>query len=118
VQGAVTNDGRAGSFVVPEGTDIRALTDSLGPPTADRRARLLVRRDSAHGLRRHSDLIESRDTQEGWERVEVSYGASEALAEEVLSYADDVIVEEPPDLRSMVVDRLEVLAGASGGGTR
>ena len=113
VHGEVADDGRAGVFVVPEGTDIRALTDSLAPESGDRRATVLVRRDSAHGLRRHGDPADDQETPDGWDRLDVSYGRSEALAEEVLSYGDHVVVEEPADLRTLVVDRLTVLSGGA-----
>ena len=112
VHGEVRPDGKAGSFVVPEDTDIRALTESLGPETGDRKARLLVRLDCAHGLRRHAEPVRDDGAPAGWDRLEVSYGRGESLAEEVLSYGADVVVEEPADLRAMVVERLGALAGA------
>ena len=42
VQGDVTPDGAAGSFEVPPGTDLRAMTRSLAPQPADRTARVLA----------------------------------------------------------------------------
>ncbi len=50
VQGEVAHDGRPGAFEVPDGTDVRALTQSLAPPPADRTASVLVRHAAAHGL--------------------------------------------------------------------
>ena len=47
VQGAVRTDGPAGSYEVPAGTDLRAVTASLAPAPADRTAEVLVRRESA-----------------------------------------------------------------------
>ena len=115
VQGSVDTDGKSSSFEVPPGTDIRALTESLAPPRADHRAQLRVRSDSAHGLRRHARPVDAAGVRDGWDRIEVSYGRSDALADEVLSYGADVVVEAPDELRSMVVARLQAVAVDSGG---
>jgi len=123
VTGSVDTEGKSDSFEVPPGTDIRALTESLAPPHADHRAQLRVRSDSAHGLRRHARPddtalpINTAGAGDGWDRIEVSYGRSDALADEVLSYGADVVVESPDELRSMVVARLQAVA-AEPAGTR
>jgi proteasome accessory factor B len=116
VQGAVRTQGRPGSYDVPPGTDLRALTQALAPPATDHPARLLVRADSAHGLRRHAEALEAQDAAEGWDRIEVRYGSSDALADEVLGYGADVIVESPPELRDKVIERLRAVAGTAGTG--
>jgi proteasome accessory factor B len=110
IQGEVSLDGKAGSFEVPEGTDIRSLTESLAPESGDHRARLLIRQDAAHGLRRHAAATGDGQVPEGWDRIEVSYGRATALADEVLGYGADVIVEEPQEVRAIVVDRLREAA--------
>ena len=110
VKGAVATDGKSASFEVPAGTDIRALTESLAPPRAEHPAQLRVRSDSAHGLRRHARRLDAAGLSDGWDRIEVSYGRSDALADEVLSYGADVVVEAPDELRSMVVARLQAAA--------
>lgn len=115
VKGSVDKDGKGGSFEVPPGTDIRALTESLAPQYTDHRAQLRVRSDSAHGLRRHARAVDPAGGDEGWDRIEVSYGRSDALADEVLSYGADVVVEAPDDLRSMVVARLQAVAADPAG---
>jgi len=133
VQGEVQTQGRAGSFEVPEGTDIRALAKNLAPPSGDQRAQLLVRPGAALGLRRHVERSQvgpldpstgsgHRGAQEppndgpvGWDRLEVTYGRQDALVDEVLSYGPDVVVESPEELRSRVVARLRVMADTSGG---
>ncbi|WP_254185611.1 helix-turn-helix transcriptional regulator [Nocardioides panacis] len=122
VQGEVTPDGAAGSFEVPPGTDLRAMTRSLAPQPEDRTARLLLRRGTGHGLRRHArvllpddpDGIDGTghgDVPEGWERLEATYGATEAFEDEVLGYGADVVVEAPQDVRESVVRRLREAAG-------
>jgi proteasome accessory factor B len=112
VQGEVQRKGRPGSYEVPEGTDIRALTESLAPAPAEHHARLLVRQGAAYGLRRQAAPV-SEEAPSGWDRVEVSYGRTDAMADEVLGYGADVVVLEPAEVRAMVVDRLEELAGVS-----
>jgi proteasome accessory factor B len=111
VQGDITADGPAGSFEVPPGTDLRALTRRLAPPPADRTAEVLARVGTAHGLRRHARPV-SQDSDPGWERLAVTFGASDALADELLGYGADVVVLEPPDVRASVVRRLQEAAGA------
>ena len=48
---------------------------------------------------------------EGWERLEATYGATEAFEDEVLGYGADVVVEAPQDVRESVVRRLREAAG-------
>jgi proteasome accessory factor B len=111
VQGGVRTTGRPRSFEVPEGTDIRALTESLAPAKAEHRARLLVRDGAAYGLRRQATPSED-EAPVGWERMEVSYGRTDAMADEILGYGADVVVEGPDDLRELVVGRLRQVAAA------
>ncbi len=118
VQGEVRPDGPAGSFEVPAGTDLRAITESLAPPAADRSAQVLARHDAAHGLRRHAlpaqtPPVPVDDVPAGWDRLTVSYGASDAFADEVLGYGADVVVLAPPELRETVVRRLREASGSA-----
>ena len=110
VRGDVRTTGKPASYDIPEGTDIRALTESLAPAPAESRARLLVRQGAALGLRRQASPADG-ETPAGWDRVEVSYGRTDAMADEVLAYGADVVVEEPSDLRDLVVARLRSVAG-------
>lgn len=111
VQGQVKVTGKPGAYEVPEGTDIRALTETLAPAPAEHRARLLVRQGAAYGLRRQAVPADG-ETPQGWDRVEVSYGRTDGLADEVLGYGADVVVEEPAELRELVVGRLRQVAAA------
>jgi proteasome accessory factor B len=112
VQGEVRTDGRAGAYQVPEGTDLRALTQSLAPPTTERTATVLARPDAAHGLRRHARPVNGSGVPEGWERLEVTYGRTDAFADELLGYGPDVVIETPEDVRSLVLRQLEAVAGS------
>lgn len=113
VQGDVLADGTPGSFEVPEGTDIRLLTQSLAPPVAQQTALVLARHDSAHGLRSHSRDVGGPDVPRGWDRLEVTYSRTDGAADELLGYGADVLVEGPDDLRELVLGRLRMLAGSA-----
>ena len=109
VEGSVTPAGRPGSYVVPEGTDVRALAASLEPDeTSGGLANLRVRVGSGFALRRQAHAVESLDAT--WDRVEVPFGAVEAMAEQVTTHGADVVVESPDELRKSVVARLRGLA--------
>jgi proteasome accessory factor B len=112
VRGEVVVDGAPGSYQVPPGTDLRALTQSLAPMPADRSAAVLARADSAQGLRRHSrPAADQEGVAPGWERLETTYGDTDAFADELLGYGADVVVEAPAELREWVVQRLHAAAG-------
>jgi len=116
VQGDVATDGRPGSFEVPAGTDLRAVTRALAPAPADRTADVLVRRGAGHGLRRHAEPPEQRhgsvrdgdrdDVPDGWERLAVRYASTDGLVDEVLGYGAEVVVVAPPEVRDRVLARL------------
>jgi proteasome accessory factor B len=123
VQGDVLADGPAGSFEVPAGTDLRAVTESLAPAPADRTAEVLVRRGAGHGLRRHAAPAPdgpapdgpapdgpASDAPDGWERLLATYDGEDAFADEVLSYGADVVVLRPQSVRDSVVRRLREAA--------
>src|SRR4029079_12378139 len=78
IVGDVATEGRAGSFVVPEGTDVRALTRSLAPEQPIGRATLRVRKGAARDLRRRA--VSTADAGEGWDVIALVYAALDALA--------------------------------------
>jgi proteasome accessory factor B len=113
----VTPTGNAGSFTVPDGTDLRALSQTLTPLQPDRTAVVLARAGAANGLRSRAEVLATDvtgpDGSGSWDRLEVPYGSGSDFTGELLGYADAVIVESPPELRGSVRDRLAgLLAGA------
>ncbi len=106
VQGPVRPESKPGAYDVPPGTDLRALATSLAPAPVQRSATVLARPGAAHGLRRHARVLDAPDAPAGWERLEVGYGRTDQLVDEVLAYGADVVVEAPGDVREAVVDRL------------
>jgi proteasome accessory factor B len=115
IVGDVRADGSPGSFEVPPGTDVRALTASLEPRRAPTTATLLVRRGSAALLRRRSQAVEESvagpDGRTAWDRLTLSTDAVDELAEDVLAHLGDVVAVEPAALRDLVVARLAQLSG-------
>ncbi len=115
----VSSTGAPGSFTVPEGTDLRAMSQALTPQQPDRSALVLARSGAAHGLRRRAEVLAADvvgpDGEPGWDRLEVPYVSESDFAGELLGYADVVVVDSPAELRVSVRDRLTaVLAGADG----
>lgn len=113
----VTPTGEPGSFTVPDGTDLRALSQSLAPREPDRSAVVLARAGAAIGLRRRAEVlardVTGPDGSTGWDRLEVPYVSESDFAGEILGYADAVAVESPIELAASVRHRLAgVLAGA------
>lgn len=113
----VEADGEPGSYVVPEGTDLRALSQSVTPPQPERRAVVRARPGAALGLRRRAEVLEAGvegpDGTPGWDRLAMTYGWPDSAAEELMGYADAVVVDEPAELRALVVERLVALAGGA-----
>jgi len=117
VQGRARRTGKAGAFTVPPGTNLRELTNRLGPGPRTERATLLARTGSCLGLRRYATLleegVEGPDGTTAWDRLEVAYSSTSALADDVLTLGSSVYAESPAELRATVRDRL---VAALGGG--
>ena len=111
IVGDVATEGKPGSFVVPEGTDVRALTRSLAPDQPVGRATLRIRKGAARDLRRRA--ASSAEAGDGWDVVELEYADLDTVAGEVLAALDAVVAVEPAELRDLVVTRLSALAGAT-----
>jgi proteasome accessory factor B len=111
VEGEVRLAKRAGSYEIPEGTDIRSLSRTLVPQPSDRPAVLQVRQGAGHGLRRRGRPAEGM-APEGWDLVEVEFAGVGAFADEVIGYGADVVVVSPSEVREAVWSTLAELAGA------
>ena len=102
-----------GTFTVPEGTDIRQLASRLAPDPVERTAEIQVRPGKAVALRHRALSVTEDGRADGWDALEIGFGRLESLADELLSYGPDVVVDGPADLRDAVVDRLRAVAGAA-----
>lgn len=117
IVGEVTKNGAPGSFQVPPGTDIRALTSNLSPTRPSSPAAVLARQGSAVLLRRRATRTETGlpgpDGTRAWDRLEVPMYSTSDFAGEIASHLGDVVALDPPELRELVVTRLAALAGGA-----
>lgn len=108
VQGEVRTQGRSGAYDVPTDLDLREVAKRLLPPEPTARATLRVRAGAGLGLRARAEQVEALPS---GDRLTVPYALEHELADEVLSYGADVVVEGPGTLRDLVVARLRAAAG-------
>jgi proteasome accessory factor B len=107
IEGAVTFTGRAGTVVVPPGTDVRAaVRDWDAESPVPRTCRLRIRSGAGYGLRRHAVSIEP-DQVPGWDVAELNYTETGWWSEYLAWFGADVVVLEPSDLRDAVIGRLK-----------
>ena len=109
VIGEVETDGAAGSYEIPEGTDMKVVARSLFPPPPAQAAVLRVRSGRGQSLRRLADRV--TPLADGRDEIEVRYSSHWELAAEVASYGPDVVVVSPADVRDAVVRRLRAAVG-------
>lgn len=104
VVGEVTPEGAAGSYDIPEGTDMKSIAQTLFPPEPAEAAVLRVREGRGQALRRLAEKITPLG--DGVDEIELRYSSRWDLASEVASYGPDVVVVSPPDVREAVIIRL------------
>ncbi len=118
----VTSDGASGSYTVPEGTDLRELSETLAPRQPDRTAIVLARPGAANGLRRRARVsatgVTGPDGTLGWDELEVPYVSETDFAGELLGYADAVVVWSPDELRAAMAGRLAAVVTSDNTGAR
>lgn len=111
----VIDDGTAGSYNVPEGTDVRALSRQLEPrPSAEIRVTVLARHDEATGLRRSAEQV-AGPARAGWDRLTFVGSSEEELVSVLLSYGASIEVLEPSAVRDALQDRARALLTAQAG---
>lgn len=104
VIGDVTPEGAAGSYEIPEGTDMKVVARALFPPEPEEAAVLRIRAGRGQSLRRLAEKVTPLG--DGLDEVEIRYSSRWELASEVASYGPDVVVMSPPDVREAVILRL------------
>lgn len=108
VTGPVALVGPPGAVQVPPDLDLVAMAAALNGEVTTGTATVRVRRGTAAGLRRRARELSRGDDHDV---VEVPYSDPDALAEQLAGYADDVVVVEPPEVRTAVIAGLRALAG-------
>jgi proteasome accessory factor B len=109
IVGDVTPEGAAGSYEIPEGTDMKDIARALFPPEPKEAAVLHVRTGRGQSLRQLADRVTALG--DGLDEVEIRYSSRWELASEVASYGPDVVVISPADVRETVVQRLRAAVG-------
>lgn len=114
VVGKVNRVGKTGAYDVPAGVDLRDLATRLGPGPRAEQAVVLVRTGACPSLRRTAEAgeqgVTGPDGTTAWDRFTLTGPSLDALADEVLSHGDRVVVEAPAELRDRVVARLQEVA--------
>ena len=103
ISGSVKVSGPEGAYEVPQGLSLPDLVRRNQPSGPTRTAVLAVLPDRCRGLRSRATSITA-----GADRdiLEVSFDDEEALAAEVVSFAEAVRVESPDDVKAAVIRRL------------
>jgi proteasome accessory factor B len=118
VVGAARRVGRTGAYDVPPGTDVNEVARRLAPTRREAEVVLLVRKGAGNPLRRDARSVEEAvagpDTGSVWDRLTL-VRSDLGLADEVLTYGADVVVEAPAALREEVVARLSAVVAAVDG---
>ncbi|HEY2832551.1 MAG TPA: WYL domain-containing protein [Sporichthyaceae bacterium] len=111
ITGDVHGEGQPGAVVVPPGTDIRDQLARMIPPEPRSTAAVQVREGAGLGLRRTASA--ARPAEPGWDHLELGYWDIDRMAGDLVAHGDAVVVLAPEELRSAVIERLRVLAGAT-----
>jgi proteasome accessory factor B len=101
--------GPAGAVTRPADLDLTAAVASYDAEAPTATAVLRVRAGRGLGLRRLA--TETVPGDDGWDTVHLAYADAERLADLVLPYGDDVVVQAPEEAIATVVGRLRALAG-------
>ena len=115
VCGPVRPSGRPGSFEVPAEHEPRLMVERADPPaTSPSPAVLRVRSGAGHALRRRARTV--GEVEDAWSLLDLDYHDLDGFAEELAGYGADVVVEQPAELATRVVERLRGALAAHGGG--
>ncbi len=96
--------GPADAFEPPADLDLAAAVASSATGGEERVAIVRARPGTAIGLRRHATALGS--SEDGDDRLELRTPEFAVLADQLAALGPDVVVEAPPELRTLVVERL------------
>lgn len=117
IASAVTSTGEVPTVPVPDDLDPVSMIAATDPaPGQASPVALRVRVGTGHGLRRRATSVTSLDGE--WDRVELDHSDLDGFVSEVVSHGSDVVVEEPAQLRTAVVDRLQAVVTTHEGSSR
>lgn len=106
IQGAVKPVGKAGGYSVPSDHSARDMIRTTVGDQQPRTAVVRARDGRGQALRRRGQVRTSEPAEPGWTVLEVPFTDADTFADEVTGYGPDVVVQEPPEVRDLVVARL------------
>ena len=98
---------RPAFFDPPDGLDLRGEIEKLNS-NANQIAVLNIAKDTCVALRRRAHATSLVDAT--WDQIEITFDDVDAFAKEILWLAQNVVVIEPQELRSQVIDSLTLVA--------
>jgi proteasome accessory factor B len=108
ISGQPAFTGEPDSYRPPAELNLRVLAESLAPPHPNSSATIRVHTGAGDALRRRA--AHSKHIDDQWTELELAFGSSQSLADELLSYGPDVVVVAPVEVRDRVVRRLTAIA--------
>ncbi|MCM3887536.1 YafY family protein [Frankia sp. R82] len=120
VAGAVRLVGPAGAVQVPADVDLAAMVSAQAPAERVRTATLAVRHGTCHALRRGAQAVSTGCIPPARPRpvfpadmdlLERTFTDTERFARWIVGSGPDVLVLDPPELRTAVIARLQAAAG-------
>ncbi|WP_101257208.1 helix-turn-helix transcriptional regulator [Streptomyces barkulensis] len=99
---------RAGAYTaeVPDHVTVRETVERWAGEIATATARIRLRQGAGYPLRARA--LQTREAGDGWDELEIPYG--HGLDAWLVEFGPDVVVLEPAELRTDVVDRLRAVA--------
>ncbi|MGY1454960.1 helix-turn-helix transcriptional regulator [Streptomyces sp. SS8] len=99
---------RAGAYTaeVPDHVTVRETVERWAGEIATATARIRLRQGAGYPLRARA--LHTREAGDGWDELEIPYG--HGLDAWLVEFGPDVVVLEPAELRTDVVDRLRAVA--------
>ena len=105
VSGALLFQGKPGAFQIPTDLDVNT---SFAKASKLSTAVLFLRDGRGLNLRSRGTSSSTIKVPNGWQELGIEYSDRDRFIEELLWYGNDVLVAEPLDLRTEIIDRLRV----------
>lgn len=104
VSGELKLQGKSGAFDIPSDLDVNSAFAKSSDLSS---ANVFLRDGRGLNLRSRGIQIVTKSAPVGWQEFKMEYRDRERFIEEILWYANDVIVSEPADLRTEILDHLK-----------
>lgn len=105
--------GKPGAYVIPA-VDMAELLATLEPSRPDAEALVAIRHDRAPDLRRRGTAADTPvPLPPGFAAYRVSYARHGDFVGDVCAHGPDVLVIEPAEIRTAVIDQLRAIAGVA-----